>query len=175
MPVDHIFELPTYKFLRSLLCSSKCRSISSTDEVKQKHSDILSAMLGIAHVLPLACKSEIIVKDILMPGHLAQEDEVLRSFHGRWTLGGWDDHIIQTARDAVLEYYKVRTCSQRQTLTSVELMPIQPTSVTSVMRSHRTMKNTYASITYPRAEFLLYPFRTTYAECHPITCILVNV
>ena len=117
MSVDHIFELPTYKFLRSRLCSSKYGFISSTDEVKQKHSDTLSAMLGMAHVLPLACKSEIVMQNILMPEHLAWGYKVSRSFHGRWTLCGWNDHIVQTARDVVLEYYKVRTCcSQRKPL-----------------------------------------------------------
>ena len=30
------------------------------------------------------------------------------NFHGYWTLDGWNDDIIQPARDAVLEYYEVR-------------------------------------------------------------------
>jgi len=29
------------------------------------------------------------------------------NFHAKWTLDGWNDHIIQPARDAVLDYYKV--------------------------------------------------------------------
>ena len=29
------------------------------------------------------------------------------NFHADWTLDGWNDHIIQPARDAVLDYYKV--------------------------------------------------------------------
>jgi len=32
-----------------------------------------------------------------------------RNFHANFTLNGWNDHIIQPARDAVLDYYKVRT------------------------------------------------------------------
>jgi len=32
-----------------------------------------------------------------------------KSFHEKYPLDGWDDHIIQPARDAVLDYYKVRT------------------------------------------------------------------
>ena len=31
-----------------------------------------------------------------------------RNFHGYWNLDGWNDEIIQLARDAVLEYYRVR-------------------------------------------------------------------
>jgi len=30
------------------------------------------------------------------------------SFHERWPLDGWNDDVIQPARDAVLNYYKVR-------------------------------------------------------------------
>jgi len=30
------------------------------------------------------------------------------SFHERWPLDGWNDDSIQPARDAVLNYYKVR-------------------------------------------------------------------
>jgi len=32
-----------------------------------------------------------------------------RNFHADFPLNGWNDHIIQPARDAVLDYYKVRT------------------------------------------------------------------
>ena len=28
-------------------------------------------------------------------------------FHARWALGGWNDHIIQPALDAALDYYRV--------------------------------------------------------------------
>ena len=48
----------------------------------------------------------------------------MQSFHADFTLDGWNDHIIQPARDAVLNYYKVRTpCLIYAVLT---LIPIQP-------------------------------------------------
>jgi len=33
--------------------------------------------------------------------------EIPRTFHAEWPLDGWNDHVIQPARDAVLNYYKV--------------------------------------------------------------------
>jgi len=33
--------------------------------------------------------------------------EIPRTFHAEWLLDGWNDHVIQPARDAVLSYYKV--------------------------------------------------------------------
>jgi len=34
--------------------------------------------------------------------------EDVYSFHAKWCLDGWNDDVIQPARDAVLNYYKVR-------------------------------------------------------------------
>ena len=77
---------------------------------KQKHSKNLLVLLYIAHVLPLACMS----KYALLYIFYTQEDGKwswpgLRNFHANFILDGWNDHIIQPARDAVLGYYQVRT------------------------------------------------------------------
>jgi len=58
-------------------------------------------MVYIAHVLPLTCDSKEIREFIFISRYR-------RNFHGKWPLNGWNDDIIQPARDAVLEYYKVR-------------------------------------------------------------------
>jgi len=64
-----------------------------------------SAMLSvITHVLPLACMSGGILKKIFIDRCCQMEN-----FHAKWTLDGQSDHIIQPARDAVLDYYKVCT------------------------------------------------------------------
>jgi len=82
---------------------------SSDEDTKRKYSEVLCAFLCIAHVLPLAQKSQGLLDQI----YNGQRDERWQGhFHKRWTLDGWNDHIIQPARDAVLEYYKVRTKSQ---------------------------------------------------------------
>jgi len=57
-------------------------------------------------VLPLANKSEDIMKQILL---CTGNWEGPNSFHANYTLDGWNDGIIQPARDAVLDYYRVRT------------------------------------------------------------------
>jgi len=72
---------------------------------KKRHSITLSALLCVAHVLPLACKSENIVNHIFFD--YTEGLEVPYGFHAEWTLDGWNDDIIQPARDAVLAYYKV--------------------------------------------------------------------
>jgi len=59
------------------------------------------------HVLPLACKSDDIMKWVFCPEACARYQR--SNFHAVWTLDGWNDHIIQPALDAVLDYYKVRT------------------------------------------------------------------
>jgi len=71
-------------------------SSSTDDDVIQKHSDIFSAMVYTAHVLPLAVTS-LNLEQLVLSG----------DFHKKWTLNGWNDGIVQPARDAVLEYYKV--------------------------------------------------------------------
>jgi len=79
------------------------------DEEKRNHSKTLSVLLYITHLLPLACKSEEILEYIFLPEDLTRGWEDPRNFHADFTLSGWNDHIIQPARDAVLDYYKVRT------------------------------------------------------------------
>jgi len=56
----------------------------------------------VTHVLPLACDSKEVREYIFRP-------HIDWSFHRNWPLNGWNDDIIQPARDAVLEYYKVGT------------------------------------------------------------------
>jgi len=87
------------------LCPGADRFHMADDLGKKKHSITLSALLCVAHVLPLACKSENIMNRIFFDniGSL----EVPCGFHAEWTLDGWNDGIIQSARDAVLTYYKV--------------------------------------------------------------------
>jgi len=70
-----------------------------------------------------------------------------KTFHAKWTLHGWNDHIIQSARDAVFDYYKVCTQSSgHASMTySIELYPIP-----SAMQSHLMSNGTCTSITYLR-------------------------
>jgi len=89
-------------------CTDKCHNFSlfrsadifhmATDLRKKQHSATLFSLLCIAHALPLAWKSGTII------GFISQ----LQNFHAEWTLNGWNDGIMQPARDAVLNYYKVR-------------------------------------------------------------------
>jgi len=81
---------------------------NSRDESTKSHfSDILSSLVCIAHILPLACRSEKVLKKIFDSN--CKYPHLEETFHGEWPLNGWCDHIIQPAQDAVLEYYKVRT------------------------------------------------------------------
>ena len=57
-------------------------------------------MIYIAHVLPLACDSDE-VKECISNPHFRG------NFHHEWPLNGWNDNIIEPARDTILEYYKV--------------------------------------------------------------------
>jgi len=79
------------------------------DEEKRNHSKTLSVFLYITHVLPLACKSDEIVGHIFHTEDRSSRWHASRNFHASFTLDGWNDHIIQPARDAVLDYHKVRT------------------------------------------------------------------
>jgi len=79
------------------------------DNRKQQHSKNLSVLLYIAHVLPQACKSEDILEGIFLMEDGTESWSQTRNFHANFSLNGWKDHIIQPARDAVLDYYKVRT------------------------------------------------------------------
>ena len=76
------------------------------EERKKLHSRALSALLCLTHVLPLACESKMTISSIFSTRYGYDSSW---NFHKIWTLDGWNDHIIQPARDAVLDYYKVRT------------------------------------------------------------------
>jgi len=65
-----------------------------------------------------------------------------KTFHAKWNLNGWCDHVIQPARDAVLEYYKVCTYNL---LLYVKL--IQWNYIPSATHIHRTSKCICQSIT----------------------------
>jgi len=78
------------------------------DEKKRNHSKKLSLLLYLSHVLPRACKHQGIMEYIFHPK--ASNGWRARNFHADITLDGWNDPIIQPALDAVLDYYKVRTC-----------------------------------------------------------------
>ena len=82
----------------------------------RNHSKTLSVLLYIAHLLPLAWISEDILKDILLPEDRTEGWKGPVNFHATFTLNGWNDHIIQPARDAVLDYYKVCTLYRAYTV-----------------------------------------------------------
>jgi len=77
----------------------------ATNLDKKAHSNAIFALLCITHVLPLACEPETIIEYIFTGNTLGGKP--IRNFHAKWTLDGWNDGIIQRARDAVLDYYKV--------------------------------------------------------------------
>ena len=108
----------------SKLCSSEDIFNSSDDGVKKKHTETLSYMVYVAHVLPLACDSKAVRKSIFIP-------RSSWNFHGKWPLNGWNDDIIQPARDAVLEYYKV--CSIGTLLICTLLIQVKWNSILSAM------------------------------------------
>jgi len=60
------------------------------------------ALRCITHLLPLSSKDRIILQLISDKG-----------VHRAWKLDGWNDHIIQPARDAVFNYYQVCTAKIR--------------------------------------------------------------
>ena len=104
--------------LESFVCSSEDIFNSSDDEDKEIHSQTLSNIAYVAHVLPLACGSKY-VREKIFDLHIFPE----KNFHGKWHLNGWNDNIIGPARDAVLEYYKVRayaTLKDRASLICVQ-------------------------------------------------------
>jgi len=76
------------------------------DEKKKAYLENQSTLLCIAHVLPLASKSEDIMGHIFLPEYRSGGWNPW-NFHEEWTLDGWNDYIIKPARDSVLGYYKV--------------------------------------------------------------------
>ena len=91
------------------LCQSADEFHMAEDSKKRDHSERLSGLLYIAHLLPVACKSEKILEYMFLPEDRSKGWEDPVNFHANFPLNGWNDHIIQPARDAVLDYYKVRT------------------------------------------------------------------
>jgi len=80
------------------------------------------------------------------------------SFHEKWSLDGWNDDVIQPARDAVLNYYKVRVSMCPSAVFA--LNPFDHTRFIlsiSAMQNHPMSKNTCVSIIYPSFyTFFLY-------------------
>jgi len=140
-------------------CTDKCHYFSlfqsadafhkANDLSKKAHSDAISALLCIAHALPLACKSEKIMEKILLNRHWDLEYPC--SFHEIWPLDGRNDDIIQPARDAVLNYYKV--CVLIYPPTVLALNPSTKLCLfvlcSSAMQNDSRSKNTCVAIIYP--------------------------
>jgi len=99
------------------------------DWKKRNYSETLSVLLYIAHLFPLACKSDKIMKYIFHTERHGRWNLPM-NFHADFTLNGWNDHIIQPARDAVLDYYKVRT--PYPTYAVFALIPIQSNLIYSL-------------------------------------------
>ena len=100
------------------------------DEKKRNHSKSLLFLLYTAHLLPLACKSDAIVGYISHTKDCGSHWYAPRNFHADFKLNGWNDHIIQPARDAVLDYYKVRTPYRAYAV--LALIPNQPNIIYSL-------------------------------------------
>jgi len=85
-------------WLNFSLCYTANEFDKADDQKKKAHFDSLVVLRCIAHVLPLLSKDVYVLR--LSFG---------RDFHRTCNLDGWNDHIIQPARDAILDYYKVYT------------------------------------------------------------------
>lgn len=96
-------------YLYFSLCASADAFNNANNMTKTLHSNTLSALLCIAHVLPLACESDEVLELIFLPEDCDTHEKFPPNFHAHFTLNGWNNHIIQPARDAVLDYYKVCT------------------------------------------------------------------
>ena len=105
------------------LCQSTDEFHMAKDRKKRNHSKNLSVLLYIAHLLTVACNSEEILEYIFLPEDRTEGWKDPVNFHANFTLNGWNDHIVQPARDAVLDYYKVRT--PYPTCAVLALIPIQ--------------------------------------------------
>jgi len=139
-------------------CTDKCHYFSlfpsadafhtADDLRKEWHSETISALLCIAHALPLACKSGNILDSILLDHYWGSG--YAYNFHERWPLDGWNDNVIQPARDAVLNYYKVHI--SLYPFTVLALNPFNQTIFilcSSAMQNHPKSKNTCVAIIYP--------------------------
>jgi len=94
-------------------------------------------MAYIAYVLPFSCDSKEL-KMLILRGFT-------QSFHQKWTLNGWNEDIIQTVRDAVLKYYKVR--ADIILLIFVLLIQVLWDSVLSAMQITQMWNDTWSRIT----------------------------
>lgn len=137
--VSDPFKPDTDVWIYFSLCRNTDEFDKADDLKKRTHFNSLLTLRCITHVLPLLRKDEII---LLLISY--------KSFHGTWKLDGWNDHIIQPARDVVLDYYKVCT----HNISSVHpsrLKPMQSISFSfSATQSHLTLKNTCVAIIYSR-------------------------
>jgi len=76
-------------------------SLSSPQQQLNPSSAIqIPALLCIAHVLPLTNESNSIIK--WTQGRTG-------TFHEKWNLDERNNHLVQLVRNAVLEYFSVRT------------------------------------------------------------------
>jgi len=94
-------------------------------------------MAYIAHVLPFSCNSKEI-RTLVLRGST-------QNFHQKWTLNGWNGDIIQTARDAVLKYYKVRVYTTL--LIRASFIQVQWNFILSAMQIVRMWNDTWSRMT----------------------------
>jgi len=91
------------------------------------------ALRCITHLLPLSSKNRIILELISNKG-----------VQQAWNLDGWNDHIIQPARDAAFNYYQVCTAK----ISSVQFWRSNPFNKTlfipSAMQNHMKSVITYS-------------------------------
>jgi len=89
------------------LCPSEDAFNSSSHGRKQRHSDALTVLLCIVHALPRASRCQNLLNQIYNPHDILPTRWMSWNFHRYWTVSGRNDDIIQSARDAVFQYYKV--------------------------------------------------------------------
>jgi len=83
------------------------------------------------------------------------------NFHAQWTLDGWNDHIIQPALDAVLDYYKVSAPRSLPTLLVLKHTRTLSFSESALCRACRCRKvqtrqqPILGSMLYPSSRFTI--------------------
>jgi len=113
------------------LCQSADEFNMAEDKEKRNHSKKLLVLIYIAHVLHIACMSEYTLLYIFHTNEGEQWNwPGPRNFHGNFILDGWNDHIIQPARDAILDYYKV--CTLYPAYTVLALISMQSNIIYSL-------------------------------------------
>jgi len=131
--MQFLYRPYVFGFKSCYSCANQCDYFSllqsadefhvAEDQKKTAHSKSLLFLLYTAHLLPLACKSEKIMRYICYPEDRSRCWCGPQNFHAKFPLNGWNDHIIQPARDAALNYYKVRNLYP--TYAVFALIPIQ--------------------------------------------------